>query len=285
MTNAASSLNCVACGHTEAVHTAEIIADGKPGAGGYCSWRRDSPTDDCHCPGFQPPFYDLSGKNIDAILDTNAFIETATLLDLNRAVTDGSDKNTRLFRWARRRDALLLSIILDHQKIQTFGLHEAHRKLGDLIEPQDAGVDPDHDFLVFHLHVVKDRVLTGWEHHVPMPPETVDGTRVDNVLVATAQHNALPLITTEGLTADGIVDRGMRKKAKKAGVPVFTPGEFIAGRCDAAKLAGTFMERLAKERPAEAVRRREKFGDGDNGDKLFQMVQDAYRALLYGKPG
>lgn len=43
------------------------------------------------------------------------------------------------------------------------------------------------------------------------------------------------------------------------------------------------MDRLAQERPREAARRRTKFGDSDNGDALFQMIQDAYRALLYGK--
>ena len=275
---------CAVCGH----HLGDHYDSDVPAGGRGCRSRRNDLTlgasGECDCPGFQPPFYDLSGLDIDCVLDTNAFIETATLYDLNKAVADGSDVATIRSRFDRRRDALFLALFLNWRSARSFGLQEAHRILESRIPPQQAGQNFDHDFLVFHLHVVGDRLLTGWQHQVPVPADTAKGTKADNVVLNTARQNGLPLITTEGVTTQGVVDTGLRKKAKALDVRVFSPKQYYSGHCDEMELAEEFMERLAQERPHEIERRRKQFGESDNGDALFQMIQDAYRALLYRQP-
>lgn len=276
---------CFACGHPGSAHTLDVTADGEHGPSAGCRWSDPISAASCACSGFQPSSYDLSGHRINAILDTNVFIEIISVYDLNKAVTDNANAKTVRHRWERARSALLLSLMLHDQHATTLSLREGERRLGELVSPgQKMGVDPDHDFVVFHIHVVKERLLSDWTSVFPRPPETVFQEHADDLLLATAQRNRLPLITNEGWGVHGVFDRGLRKQAKAAGVAVFTTSEFIAGKCNEQKLAFDFMDRLSQERPVEAERRRAQFGDNDQGDALFQMIQDACRVLLYGSP-
>lgn len=168
--------------------------------------------------------------------------------------------------------------------MQTFGLREADRRLESLIPPnQKPGTDFAHDALVLFIHFIMHEVLGGWTNHVTTTSETAVGTNADRLLTEIAVRTGLPLITSEGVTASGIVEKGLRNRARKAGANVFAPREFFAGKIVEADTAYSFLERLAEKRPLYLERCREKF-DGDEGkaDDLYQLVQRVYHTILFG---
>ena len=71
----------------------------------------------------------------------------------------------------------------------------------------------------------------------------------DRALLSFAQKANLPLITNEGYTKDGVFDERLRKRAKEAGVSVFTAREFYAGKIDEAKEIDSFLLRFRDAMP------------------------------------
>ena len=75
------------------------------------------------------------------------------------------------------------------------------------------------------MHFVRPNAMPKWHDSGDLTQHFV-GNAADRELVRLAQQHALPLVTFEGHTEDGVVDQGyLRKKAKAANVPVYTPGQ------------------------------------------------------------
>jgi hypothetical protein len=134
---------------------------------------------------------------------------------------------------------------------------------------------------VFH-YFVKDYLLPDWQPSTTTEPGSEAGNEADRALVAFAKQHALPLITNEGYTQNGIVDEKMRKLAKDEGVQVFTPREFWLRRFDETKAIEGFFQAFLDQAPLYMVARRKELGE-DKIREVLDRVYGYYRLVLLGE--
>lgn len=53
------------------------------------------------------------------------------------------------------------------------------------------------------------------------------GTKADLVLLELAKRKNVPVVTNEGFTRDGVIDSGLRKRCRNAGVRVYSTVEYL----------------------------------------------------------
>jgi hypothetical protein len=87
----------------------------------------------------------------------------------------------------------------------------------------------------------------------------------------------------EGFTPAGIFDQGLRKRARAAGVPVFTPREFYDGKVNEAIEIGGFLSRFRDQAPRYLAAHWEKIGKKDKSGELLTLVLGVYRHILLGE--
>ncbi len=104
----------------------------------------------------------------------------------------------------------------------------------------------------------------------------------DRALLSFAQKANLPLITNEGYTKDGVFDERLRKRAKEAGVSVFTAREFYAGKIDEAKEIDSFLLRFRDAMPGFLAARERERGK-DLGGEVLKLIHGYYRMILRGE--
>ena len=146
--------------------------------------------------------------------------------------------------------------------LQSFNLKSATRKV------QDAGCRTDRRMTFHAFHVLYPTfpirlgisILEGKALHR-------DPGSVFPVWLKT--FNKLPFVTCEGVTQTGIVDQGVRAKAKARGVQVFAPIELIQSRgFDAERAIRDFVERFKTEGAKYLERFDEKRAAGANLSQL-----------------
>ena len=138
------------------------------------------------------------------------------------------------------------------------------------------------DFTNTFLHFVKDYVLPNWNPTMPTEPGTESGNDADRALIEHARVHGVPLITNEGYTPAGIVDDGMRRRARDAGVHVFAPIELYRGRINEAEEIEAFLRRFREQVPRYLEARRREIGE-DNFHRVLEWVYGYYRLILFGE--
>jgi len=118
---------------------------------------------------------------------------------------------------------------------------------------------------------------------MPAAPGSEASNGADDALIAYAKKNAIPLITNEGYTVRGLADEKMRKRAKDAGVYVYAPHEFYAGKINESDEIEAFFERFKEQAPLHLESRRTKFGPGDKMGHTLDWVFNYYRMILLGE--
>lgn len=103
------------------------------------------------------------------------------------------------------------------------------------------------------IYVVKDYVLDSWQHRsVRGADRDLTGERCDDLLLALAREEHVPLVSNEGYSLAGVSSanpRGLRAKGCRAGVPVLTPREFWSGHISDGRACRDFLARFDAETP------------------------------------
>lgn len=193
------------------------------------------------------------------------------------------DQEPMVYRRARARESLLLCMHLHGSWSDTLSLHEALAQLMAKAPPDQLASSFETAFTTIFIWFVKDYVLPRWEMLVPTQPGTEKGSAADRAYVESAKSGGLPLVTNEGFTPSGIVDQGLRKRAKTAGVPVFTPREFYDGKINEAVEIGGFLTRFRDQAPRYLAAHWERIGKKDKSDELLTLVFGVYRHVLLGE--
>lgn len=199
---------------------------------------------------------EVSSKTPAVVLDTNVMLDVFSchdVFDAYQRVGEGRLNEPELVeRRARARESLFLAIYFHQNCVATYGLFDEARAI--LLErvPPTAHTEFTNHFTVVVLHHVRPTLLSGW---VPLGASNASvplrGNAADQELVDYARRNGLPLVTSEGARRDGSVDtkNKMRKLASQAGVSVYTPGAFWAGKLDAAKATADFLRGIEEHGP------------------------------------
>ena len=233
-------------------------------------------------------------NDFDAVVDTNALIDFYSCHDLYNAyesiareTATGAAFNIEnpraVYRRARARESLLLVLYFHERRLRTYSLHdEFETKLTKFVPPSlPPGNDPPDEFTQAFttevVHVVAPHVLPGWDAQIAQFEEPMAGNRADHTLCEKAQELRVPLITNEGYRESGVLeDVKLRKRAKEAGVPVFTPREFWEGKFDEEAACASFFVRLK-----EAAHQRIADGPAHLPD-LYPYIAGYYRHVVYG---
>jgi hypothetical protein len=117
---------------------------------------------------------------------------------------------------------------------------------------------------------------------LPGEPGTEASNGADDALLTFARRARIPLITNEGYTKDGLLDIRLRKRAKEAGVEVFTAAEFHAGKMNEAEEVETFLALFRARMPAYLAARERELGK-DLGEKVLDLIHSYYRMVLRGE--
>ncbi len=227
-----------------------------------------------------------------AVLDTNVFLDIHSCHDLvgtlnarHMEVGDTAvDERVVTYRLARARESVLLAIYLNKIGATTYSLHsEPVEILVRSAPPAPGGTTMESDFTTVFIHFVKDFILPAWNSTMPTEPDSQAKNEADAALIRYAKENALPLITNEGYTQRGLVDEKMRKLAKDAGVAVYAPREFYAGKINEADEVESFLQRFRDQAPRYLDTRRRLHGRDDQMGKVLGWIIGYYRMILLGE--
>jgi hypothetical protein len=230
---------------------------------------------------------------IHAITDTNVLLDIYSCHDVigayNRAYErlgpTAIDEPAVIYRRVRARESILLALYFHRIAAHSYSLHaEVLELLTRRSPPAPPGQTIESDFTTFFLHFVKDSVLPAWRPGMPVMPGNEARSQADQALVNFARSLDVPLITNEGYTQDGIVDQnhGLRPLARDAGVQVFAPREFYAGKIDEVQEIEDFLRRFREQAPAYIDVRRASLGPDDRGEEVLNWIYGYYRMVLLG---
>jgi hypothetical protein len=190
------------------------------------------------------------------------------------------------YRVARVRDSILLAWACQEQNIEARCMQgEVGRILTRDVDPERRH-DPATAFTQMIIHFVSGYVLSGfrlvsWNDE----PAGLRGNAADEWLVARAKADGIPVITEEG---NGLLGRraggkGLRERAARLGVPVFTPAEYLSTlRVDASKGARDFMRTFERTLP-QYVAERGARGDEKELAAIAEHLEGTYRLVLLGE--
>jgi hypothetical protein len=225
-----------------------------------------------------------------AVIDTNVFLDIHSCYDLRTKVDElhkvhGNDAVKHpdvTYRIARAKEATLLAFYLAETNTHTFSLRgEAIDMLQKFAPPAPGGESMESDFVMTFAHFVGDYVLKGWRSQVSARDEHVRKDAADRWLVGYAKRKGIPVITHEGYTQHGIVDdntkKNMRGRCQEAGVAVFAPREFYAGKLDPEVASERFLDRFYRKAPQYLAGRTDKMED------VLRWVFGYYRMILRGE--
>jgi len=243
-----------------------------------------------------PPRFEVKPSEIAAVLDTNVLLDVFSLHDLNAQYerlgmgfdeqgqpvgAERANDRPAVYRRSRARESLLLAIHLHKIAATTYSLTEPITIIGERVDPSKQETFETH-FTTHAIHFVTQRILPRWRAAMPTVHDpSLVGTKADSALLDYARVHGLPLITHEGSTEQGIADRKLRKRAQDAGVHVFVPREFYAGRLDEAAETAWFLARFRAEAPRhlDAYPRERR----DLMNESLATVYSYYRHILLGE--
>jgi hypothetical protein len=230
-------------------------------------------------------------SQFSAVVDTNVVLDVYSCHDVAKRYDEvhsrlgiaAVDEASVVYRRTRARESLLLAIYFNKIGASTFSLHhESVELLTTRVPPAPGGQTLESDFTTVFLYFVKDYVLPEWESHMPTEPGDASGNDADRLLVEFAKEHALPLITNEGFTQRGVVEEKMRKRAREAGVSVFSPRQFYLGKIDEAAEIEAFLSRFRDQVPRYLEARKRELGE-DNVAEVLSWVYGYYRLILKGE--
>ncbi len=222
------------------------------------------------------------------VLDTNVLTEVFTQKDLEDAAERAGSPEQGLqdpevdYRINRIRYTTILVWVCSLRKWATASLLHEFMRILDRRAPPDAKT-LDVAFTKMIIHFVRDQVLAGWTMaNFTEVPEDVASDEADDMLLALAIREVVPLITHEGHTIEGIRDTNkgkpnLRGKAKTAGVEVYTPHEYVEKLGIVAELEGRdFLDCFRSKRSAyQGVP-----GQKEQTAKLMNSLYAAYEFIL-----
>jgi hypothetical protein len=229
---------------------------------------------------------------LDAVMDTNVMLDIYSCHDLANTYSEAQarrgsvalDDRPMVYRRARARESFLLALCLDKIGATTYSLHfELVALLTARAPPAPGGQTIESDFTRFFVAFVKERLLPHWNARLPQEPGNEAKNEADLALVAYCKEHSLPLITNEGYSHTGIVDEGMRKLAKHAGVGVFTPREFYQGKMNEAEEIEAFLGRFRDQAAGHIDARKKELGEDDKGREVLAWIHGYYRHILLGE--
>ena len=217
------------------------------------------------------------------VLDTNVFLDIHSCHDINRKYfelgVEGIDEPGAVYRRARARESILLAAYLNKIGGVTHSLsNEAIDRLTELVPPdaeETPETQPEKHFTTNFIHFVKDFVLPNWRPSIVAPKdEKPTGNAADAWLVAYAKEQGFPLVTNEGFKPTGYVEGKIVKRAREAGVEVFTPRDFYEGKMDVESEIDAFLQRF-RDGAREYLR-----GRTDKTYLVLQWMEGALQARL-----
>jgi len=225
------------------------------------------------------------GRNAPSlILDTNVFLDIyscADLADEYMRPTTAVDSPNGVYRRARARESLLLAIHLHRSKMKTWSLPiESLSQLLRRADPKKLD-DPKMHFTLIFVNYTKDRALADWTPRVSSQgDEGLAGEACDDYLVQVAKLNHVPLVTNEGYSPRGIDDaHGLRRKARDAGVGVFTPREYWLGKINPKRAARRFIHDFREGVPRYL---RQNASNATALAEAFSWIDGYFHHILYG---
>ncbi len=231
---------------------------------------------------------DRGTKKPLAVVDTNIILDTHAVHDWlatyrSRELVMGEAALTEhyvQYRTKRARESMLLAIYLDKVRAVTCSLHnEGIDIMTRCVPPRSVGGPSETVYFTeFSVWFVFETLLPNWTRATFNVHGGQRGSQADLVLIQHAKKHGLPLITNEGNLPGGIVDDGMRKKAKAAGVRPLAPSEFYGNKINEVEEVDRFLERFRAEAPKYLRDRRRRFGDLDHGGEQMAFM---YRYYLF----
>jgi len=231
----------------------------------------------------------MDGAHPIAVIDTNVMLSLATCIDAANHYTkifevdpsEGAQADTEesTFIRMRIREATLLAQYLHETGATTFSLHEFERMVREKVELNFEKIDPH--FALVWLDYTKPTLLNRWLLTTPIELNEPTGSDADTLLVETAKEWDVPLISYEGLSTAGIdPDRkGMRRKAKQAGVRLVTPREFYwQDEQHELLLSALFVTRFKSHAPDYIAKK----PHPEVMLNTFNHLEAYYRHVLYG---
>lgn len=230
---------------------------------------------------------------VSLVVDTNVFLELHSCHDLTKIVnrrhagrtdptTDVIDHPDVRYRIVRAREAVLFAIHLDRIGATSWSLRtEPVAKLAEYVPP-GGNASMELHFTQAFIYFVKDHVLGNWNLVFDKNDDHLAGDAADLAILAYAERNAIPIVTNEGVTADGIIETkrtNMRRRGQGRGVRVFSTREYRA-QLDVSEAIESFLNRFYAEasKYLTTVRR-----DGDGWRELLQWVYGYYKLILLGE--
>jgi hypothetical protein len=200
------------------------------------------------------------GRNVfAAVLDTNVYIDVASIHDLARA-----QAAERKMRRQRAHDAALLAICFHAEASTTYSLRETVDVLVKKVPPESGGMEELH-IKAFALFLIPE-VLSRWDPVHP-PDVRLSGNAADSHLTDVASERGLPLITKDG---------EMARRASERNVRAVTPREYWENRVDREREVRRFLSRFKARAPEFARRSAQPRAWALALSQLF----DLYRGLL-----
>ena len=217
-----------------------------------------------------------------AVVDTNVLLDIYSCHNIAETYTNvgesGMDGADALYRRVRARESLLLAMYLHKVQARTISLGaEAVTILKGRVPPENRS--PEATFTKMMAHVVVPRVLHEWQAMNPDPPGEEKGNAADDALVAFAKEYRVPLITNEGFTPSGYAVGKIARRATVAGVLVFFPRDFYAGKIDEAGEIEDFLLRFHGQAPVYASGQ----ADPDGADRFMKFMDSYFRHVLCGE--
>lgn len=187
-------------------------------------------------------------RQIIAVVDTNLLLDLWSCHDMWAAYEKEphGDTPAHLYRRVRAREALLLAMHLHRIKAGTWSLRTEAIDLLRKNVPTHASREFKTHFTTLFSHFVMSEILQDWSPGVD-DGAVVRGDAADDALVAYAKEHGLPLISNEGLATTGqIVEKkdGLRDKARRGGIVVFTPEEYRRGKIEDAQAIEHFLQQF-----------------------------------------
>jgi hypothetical protein len=214
-----------------------------------------------------------------AVIDTNVLVDLYSWHDYLRHIEQKIawvlanpklDDPITVMRRARAGEALLLAIYLNKIRAVTFSISEAVTMMGVLVPANAKGSAPL-NFTKTFIYFVVDELLSGWTQQ--MQVTDARSNAADDLLLAYAKENSLPLITNEGYSPTGIDHRKrMRKRAMAVGVTLVRAADFYRDEIDERAEADAFLDRF-KRKSVDCIRRYVKAHPGGKR-AITQIVHD-----------
>jgi hypothetical protein len=163
-------------------------------------------------------------EDVQAVVDTNVMFDIASCHDLSTSDEDDVNSVVSVYRRQRARDAVILAMLFDRDKVTTFNLWgETAELFHKIVDPSD-NTSIETIFTTTFAHFTKDFVLPDWTMAVdPASQAELRSNAADQALVDIAKARGVPLITSEGFAPAGLYEAKIIKKARAAGVTVMTP--------------------------------------------------------------